>query len=148
MKSSAAKKDHAAKKSAAKKSPLRTEQKNYFVYILEMENGALYTGYTDDVAARYLKHCSGKGAKFTRAFKPLRIAACWRTGGEKGIAMKVEALIKSLSRQEKERLLKRPSALQKLFIERRDLSTAIVPFAKREISRIEKAHRLTVPQKP
>ena len=45
----------------------------YYVYILLTENNTLYCGYTDDVKKRFKEHLSGKGAKYTRANKPVRI---------------------------------------------------------------------------
>ena len=68
--------------------------KDYYVYILECSNGRLYTGYTVDIEKRFNEHVSGKsGAKFTRAFKPRKIAAAWKVAGERGDAMHIEAFI-------------------------------------------------------
>ena len=47
----------------------------------------------------------GKGAKYTRSFKPVEIAQTWRVFIDKSVAMKIEAYIKALSRREKEKLL-------------------------------------------
>ncbi len=41
----------------------------WFVYILKCKNGDLYTGITDNVHRRFEEHVSGKGGKFTHAFK-------------------------------------------------------------------------------
>ena len=49
-------------------------EKKYYTYMLLIENGALYCGYTDDVERRFKAHVSGKGAKYTKAHKPLKIA--------------------------------------------------------------------------
>ena len=43
----------------------------FWVYILECANGGSYTGYTNNLQKRYQEHCEGKGAKYTRSFKPL-----------------------------------------------------------------------------
>jgi len=102
--------------SVLKKKPVRKKQVLpgfFFVYMLEMENGSFYTGYTVDLAARYRKHCSGKGAKFTRAFKPVRIAVCWQTD-VRGQAMRAEAFIKSLDKKEKMLLVGKPRLLKKM----------------------------------
>ena len=45
----------------------------YYVYILLTENNTLYCGYTDNVKKRFKEHLSGKGAKYTRANKPVKI---------------------------------------------------------------------------
>ena len=42
----------------------------WFVYLLECENGKIYTGITTDVTRRFDEHLKGTGAKFTRANLP------------------------------------------------------------------------------
>lgn len=48
-------------------------EKSFYVYILLTENNTLYCGYTDDVEKRFKLHIEGKGAKYTRANKPVKI---------------------------------------------------------------------------
>ena len=48
---------------------------DWFLYLLECEDGSLYAGITNDLARRFEKHASGKGAKYTRARRPLRFVA-------------------------------------------------------------------------
>ncbi len=76
-----------------------------WIYILRCCNNSLYTGSTSNLQRRFLQHCTGKGAKYTRAFKPLMMVACWQINEETGKALTVEAKIKKLSRQQKEHLL-------------------------------------------
>ncbi|MES3041760.1 MAG: GIY-YIG nuclease family protein [Pseudomonadota bacterium] len=45
----------------------------WHVYVLECQNGRLYTGISTDPARRFRQHVSGKGARFTRANPPLAI---------------------------------------------------------------------------
>lgn len=52
----------------------------YYVYMLRCRGGSLYTGMTNDVARRMAMHCSGRGAKYTRAHPPETLAALWRCG--------------------------------------------------------------------
>jgi len=47
--------------------------KSHYVYILECSDGSLYTGYSTDPDRRLRQHNSGKGAKYTRARKPVRL---------------------------------------------------------------------------
>ena len=47
--------------------------KKHFVYMLLTENNTLYCGYTDNVEKRFKQHLEGKGAKYTRANKPIKI---------------------------------------------------------------------------
>jgi len=45
----------------------------WFTYVLLCENGTLYRGYTNDLEKRFDLHKTGKGAKYTRMHKPVRI---------------------------------------------------------------------------
>lgn len=77
----------------------------YYVYILLTRNNTLYCGYTDNVERRFALHCSGKGAKYTRANKPIKIVYR-REFSTKSEAQKEEYRIKKLSRLQKEKLIK------------------------------------------
>jgi putative endonuclease len=78
-----------------------------YIYILRCSGQRLYTGYTNNIEKRIKSHLKGTVlSKFTRAFKPLRIEACWVLDGEKSAALKTEASIKKLSREGKEYLIK------------------------------------------
>ena len=80
-------------------------QKPFYVYIILTVTNKLYCGYTDNVEKRYRLHCSGKGAKFTRANKPLRLVYSEKFG-TKSEALKEENRIKKLSRKKKLELIK------------------------------------------
>ena len=84
---------------------MRTKTKKYYVYIILTVTGKLYCGYTDNVEKRYKLHCEGKGAKFTRANKPVKLVYTseFETKEE---AMKEEYRIKQLKRIEKMKLAK------------------------------------------
>jgi putative endonuclease len=85
--------------------------KHYWVYMLYCANNTYYTGYTNDLHKRYQSHVNGTGrCKYTRSFKPLRMAQCWKVGN-KALAMKIERYLKALSRIEKEKMVKEPFAL-------------------------------------
>lgn len=76
----------------------------YYTYILLTEDNTLYCGYTDNIEKRFEKHLSGKGAKYTRAHKPLKIVYCAKFDS-KSEAMREEARIKKLSKPEKLKLI-------------------------------------------
>lgn len=77
--------------------------KKYYVYILLTESNTYYCGYTDDVEKRFNAHCEGRGAKYTKANKPVKIV--WqKCFDNKADAMKEEYRIKRLRRSEKEKL--------------------------------------------
>ena len=73
--------------------------------MLLIENGAFYCGYTDDLEKRFKAHMEGKGAKYTRANKPLKIVFS-KEFETKSEAMKEEIRIKKLSHKEKLALIK------------------------------------------
>lgn len=92
------------------------EQSVFFIYILFCSNQTFYTGYTTDIHRRFQEHLEGTNkCKYTRSFKPLGIAQCWRTLGNKNEAMKIERHIKKLSKKQKEYLVTFPQELEKLF---------------------------------
>jgi predicted GIY-YIG superfamily endonuclease len=46
---------------------------SWYVYILECGDGSLYVGIAEDVERRVAAHSAGRGAKFTRGRRPLRV---------------------------------------------------------------------------
>lgn len=79
--------------------------KTNYTYIVECSDGTFYTGWTTDIKKRLLIHNAKKGAKYTRARTPVRLVYL-EEADTKQKAMRREAQIKSLSRQEKEQLIK------------------------------------------
>lgn len=82
----------------------------YYVYMILLSNGSFYTGYTVDVEKRISMHARGRGAKCVRAFPPEKILCVWKSS-EKNAAMSVEALVKRMSRTEKESIVSKPVIL-------------------------------------
>jgi putative endonuclease len=78
--------------------------KKFFVYIILTVTNKLYCGYTDDVEKRYKLHCSGKGAKFTRANKPAKLVYV-QEFDSKTEAQREEYRIKHLTREKKLELI-------------------------------------------
>lgn len=80
----------------------------FFIYIIKCEKDRLYTGVTKDYKRRFLEHKGdinkGKGAKFTRSFKPKEIVALFKTNTYSD-ALKLEYKIKKLDKKEKEDLI-------------------------------------------
>lgn len=76
----------------------------YYVYILECEDGSLYTGITTNVARRFAEHLKGTGGNFTRAKRVIRVVYTERKLN-RSTASKREAAIKKLSRKEKLNLI-------------------------------------------
>jgi putative endonuclease len=63
-------------------------------------DGSFYTGYTKDLDARTRLHQNGKGAKYTKAHKPQKLAYI-ELFDSRSKAMKREREIKKLSHQQK-----------------------------------------------
>lgn len=74
--------------------------KKYYTYILLTERNTLYCGYTDNIEKRFKAHVEGKGAKYTKANKPIKIVYC-KEFLNKSEAMKEEAYLKKLPRNKK-----------------------------------------------
>jgi putative endonuclease len=87
---------------------------SYFIYILECNDGSLYTGITTDVAKRLAEHNSStKGAKYTKARRPVKLLY-EETSSDRSSASKREYAIKKLSRVKKLELIKRSSLLNNI----------------------------------
>jgi putative endonuclease len=78
--------------------------KKFVVYILRTSKNTLYTGMTNDIEKRLLKHKSGKGSKYMRSFVSFKLVyqESFETKPE---ALKREAEIKRLSKVAKEKIV-------------------------------------------
>ena len=72
----------------------------WYVYILQCQDGSLYTGVTTDVKRRMKMHAAGKGSKYvaSKGFKQLIASQVCATQSE---ACTHEYAIKQLPREEK-----------------------------------------------
>ena len=82
---------------------METDKKHY-VYILRCSDGTFYTGWTTDPERRTKVHNSGKGAKYTRARRPVELIY-YEEFDDKIEAQRREWAIKQLTRAEKEELI-------------------------------------------
>ena len=81
----------------------------WYLYILRCKDNSLYTGITTDVEKRLEAHRAGKGAKYTRGRGPLELVYREECGDHSD-ALRREAEIKRLPRDEKLKLIKKPEA--------------------------------------
>ena len=80
--------------------------------MLECSNGNFYTGYTNDLDKRLFEHSNGTiKSKFTRSFKPVNLAQCWKIHDVKGAALRIESFIKKQKREVKEKFIANPLLL-------------------------------------
>lgn len=113
------------------------KSKIYWIYILECSNGNYYTGYSQNLVKRFRQHLDGKAnSRYTRSFRPVRIAQCWRFEGTIGTALKIERLIKTRSRKSKEDLIRNPAHLQILTDKLLNLEIELYPVEPAKVEHI------------
>jgi len=108
----------------------------FWLYLLECENGSFYTGYTKNLAIRYYQHKNGKqSARYTRCFKPVKIAQCWRLFDSIGTALQVERFIKKQDRKTKLLWVKNPEDLKSRISKNMEKELILFPF---DVLQVEK----------
>lgn len=80
----------------------------HLFYVLECNDGSYYAGYTNDLERRVRVHNEGKGAKYTRAKRPVR-CIFYEKYETKREAMQAEYKFKRLKRNAKERYIGKES---------------------------------------
>ena len=76
----------------------------FYCYILECIDGTYYTGWSTDPERRARQHDAGKGARYTRSRRPIRLVYVEECP-DRTTAMKRERAIKALSRLQKKKLI-------------------------------------------
>ncbi len=74
--------------------------KPWYLYLIECEDGSIYTGITVNVEKRYAAHQTGKGAKYTRAHRPKHLLKVFEFAN-RSEASKAEYKIKKLPANKK-----------------------------------------------
>jgi len=75
------------------------------VYIVECADGSLYTGWALDVQRRVKAHNAGRGGRYTRMHRPVRLVYAEECE-TRATAMKREAAIKRWPRAKKLKLIR------------------------------------------
>ena len=75
------------------------------VYILRCKDGTLYTGITKDIKRRVKQHNDGKGSKYTKNRRPVKVVYKEKKMGRANALVR-EAEIKHYSKEKKEQLVK------------------------------------------
>ena len=78
----------------------------WYVYIVRCADRTLYTGVAKDVTARVAAHNEGRGAKYTRARRPVRLVYSEKAA-DRAAAQRREHAIKALPRTAKRALFAR-----------------------------------------
>ncbi|PXF56204.1 MAG: endonuclease [Deltaproteobacteria bacterium] len=76
----------------------------WYVYMVQCADGSLYTGITKDMESRVSLHNAGRGAKYTRARRPVELVYREMVSG-RGAAMRRECAIKQLRPIAKRKLI-------------------------------------------
>jgi putative endonuclease len=76
----------------------------FYCYILECSDGSYYTGWSTDPQRRLREHNGGRGARYTRSRRPVRLVYLEELP-DKSAALKRERAIKALSRPKKIKLV-------------------------------------------
>jgi len=71
-----------------------------YVYLLRCADDSLYCGWTTDVERRLAAHHAGRASRYTRARRPLALAAVIPVA-DRSAALREEARIKRLPRKAK-----------------------------------------------
>lgn len=77
----------------------------YYVYLIQCEDGTIYTGTTNDLARRFNEHESRTGGHYTKSHQVEKIVYTEKFPTRSG-AMKREAQIKGWRRDKKLALIK------------------------------------------
>ena len=75
-----------------------------FVYIVQCADGSFYTGWTTDPERRLREHNAGRGSRYTRTRRPLKLAYL-EPQPDRSTAMRRERRIKTYTRDQKQALI-------------------------------------------
>lgn len=85
---------------------MKNQKSANYTYILRCKDDSLYTGWTNNLEKRIQNHNAGKGAKYTKARRPVELVYYERFQ-TKQEAMRREWEIKQLTRKDKLKLIEK-----------------------------------------
>ncbi len=91
-------------KTSRKRRP-RPHDDRWFVYLVRCADGTLYTGIAKDVGRRCQQHNAGTASRYTRSRLPVKVVH-QEVHASRGSALRREAAIKALSRQQKKWMIR------------------------------------------
>ncbi|MBI2757729.1 MAG: GIY-YIG nuclease family protein [Chloroflexi bacterium] len=77
-----------------------------YCYIVECSDGTFYTGWTTDPERRVKTHNAGRGARYTRTRRPVKLVYLEPQPDKVG-ALKRERAIKTMTRSQKQKLIQK-----------------------------------------
>ena len=90
-------------------------ESKYYMYVLLCADGTFYGGFTNDVAKRVATHNAGKGAKYTKTRRPVKLLY-HEEFETKSAALKAEYAFKHQSHKKKEQFLLNHGVLESSWI--------------------------------
>ena len=75
-----------------------------YVYIVECADGTYYTGWTTDLERRVAAHNAGRGSRYTRMRRPVRLVY-WEEHPDRRSAQRRELALKRIRRPRKTALI-------------------------------------------
>ncbi len=86
-----------------------TASRRFYCYLLECSDGSYYTGWTTDPRRRATEHNAGRGARYTRARRPVRLVYV-EALPTRSAAQQREYHLRKLSHAEKRALIEQTSS--------------------------------------
>jgi putative endonuclease len=77
-----------------------------YCYIVQCSDGSFYTGWTKDLERRVKMHNAGRGARYTRTRRPVKLVY-QESQEDISSAMKRERAIKTMTRTQKQKLIQK-----------------------------------------
>ena len=114
-----------------------------YVYIIECEDGSLYTGIAKNVVQRLRQHYHHLAgcAKYTLSHQMKDIRAVWETE-DKVTACRLEYWIKRLTRKQKLELIESPERIGTVLPDQEDVTVSIVKVEMDEITNLKELREL------
>lgn len=91
-----------------------------YTYIVKCKDGSLYTGWTNDIERRIKAHNEGKGAKYTKSRRPVKLVY-YEEFVTKEEAMRREYAIKHMKRKDKEKVIRAKEEVDKEEVDREEV---------------------------
>ena len=76
--------------------------------MLRCEDGSIYTGIAKDYKKRFKEHLDGKGAKYTKSHKPIKIERVFECE-DRSVACRLEIELKTFDKNKKEKIIGDPN---------------------------------------
>jgi putative endonuclease len=88
---------------------------DWYLYVVRCRDGTLYTGISTDINRRLAEHREDgdAGSKYLKGRGPLTLLIQKRVGS-RSLALKVENMVKKLSRAKKEKLVFAPGCIDEI----------------------------------